>query len=337
MNAPAAPPTPESRQREIPLLSRLLNTLGVWCVLILLVIIGLAMFPKFGRIDNVLNILRAVTLLGIVATGVAFITYGRNYVDLSIPATMAFVGLVSISAQPLGTVPSLLIGLAAGLSIGLLNGWAVGYLRLNPIIWTLAVAFFLDGFMRWSYAGRQVYPDADSPAGAFFLNLSQQEIPGGIPAATVLMLALAGLGHWLMLHTRFGQQVQLTGIAYDVAAMSGVRVKRIVLLTFVISALTTTIAGLLLTSLNRQGTFDTGFGYEFNAITAVVLGGVMLQGGRGSVLGVLGGVLVIGVLINLMSLMGIGSFGQMVVKGLIFMSVVGLTAWFARRSGRSDE
>lgn len=151
------------------------------------------------------------------------------------------------------------------------------------------------------------------------------------------MLALAGGGHWLMRHTRFGQQVQLTGTAYPVAALSGVRVKRVVMLTFVIASFTTSMAGLLLTSLNQQGTFETGLGYEFNAITAVVLGGVMLQGGRGSILGVLGGVLVIGVLINLMTLLGLGSFGQMVVKGFIFMAVVGLTAWFGRRSGRSDE
>jgi ribose/xylose/arabinose/galactoside ABC-type transport system permease subunit len=315
----------------------MLNVLGIWCLLILLVIIGLLVFPKFGRADNLLNILRNVTLLGIVATGVAFITYGRHYTDLSIPATMAFVGLVSISAQPLGAIPSLLIGLVAGLAVGCINGWVVGYLRVNPIIWTLASAFFLDGFIRWLYAGRQVYPDAESAAGSFFLNLSQYELPGGIPAATLLMLALAGLGHWLMQHTRFGQQVQLTGMAYDVAAMSGVRVKRIVMMTFVIASFTTSLAGLLLTSLNRQGTFETGIGYEFNAITAVVLGGVALQGGRGSVFGVLGGVLFIGVLINLMTLLGVGSFGQMVVKGLIFMSVVGLTAWFARRSGRADE
>ena len=221
--------------------------------------------------------------------------------------------------------------------MGILNGWVVGYLRLNPIIWTLAVAFFLDGFMRWAYAGHQVYPDTDTRVGQFFLHLSQYELFGGIPAATLLMLGLACLGHWLMQHTRFGQQLQLTGMAYDVAAMSGVRVQRIVMAAFVIASVTTTIAGLLLTSLNRQGTFDTGLGYEFNAITAVVLGGVALQGGRGSVFGVLGGVLVIGVLINLMTLFGVGSFGQMVVKGVIFMGVVGLTAWFARRSGRADE
>ena len=170
------------RQREIPLFTRILNTLGTWCILIVLVVAGAIIFPKFGGADNLLNILRAVTLLGIVATGVAFITYSKHYVDLAIPATMAFVGQVTISALPLGSIPALMIGVATGLCIGLLNGWAVGYLRLNPIIWTLAVAFFLDGFNRWNYEGRQVYPDADTDAGAFFLGISQHELPGGIPA-----------------------------------------------------------------------------------------------------------------------------------------------------------
>ena len=122
----------------------------------MLLLIGSTCFPKFGHAENLLNILRNVTLLGIVAIGVTFITYSRHYLDLSIPAIMAFTGLVAISAQPLGFVPSLLAGLAAGLAVGLLNGWAVGYLRLNPIIWTLAVAFFLDGFMRWIYASHQI-------------------------------------------------------------------------------------------------------------------------------------------------------------------------------------
>ncbi|MDI1335829.1 MAG: ABC transporter permease [Lacunisphaera sp.] len=333
MSAPLA----SSRQLKISFTKRLLNALGIWCVLVGLVMAGLLAFPKFGQADNLLNILRNVTLLGIVAIGASFVTYGRHYIDLSIPPLMACVGLVTISAQPLGIGPSLLLGLTAGLAIGLLNGWAVGYLRLNPIIWTLAVSFFLDGFLRWAYAGHQVYPDADTTTGRFFLDLPQRTLPGGIPVGTALMLVLALAGHWLMTLTRFGRQLQLTGIAYDVAALSGVRVRRVVLLTFVLSAFTTSLAGLLLSALNRQGTFDTGQGYDFNAITAVVLGGVLLQGGRGNVLGVLGGVLLIGVLINLMTLLGIGSFGQMVVKGLIFMAVVGLTAWLTRRSGRSDE
>ncbi len=313
-----------------------MGKLGIWLSLLLLFGAGALCSPEFCTLNNLLNVLRNVTLLGIVATGVAFIAYGRHYVDLSIPAIMATSGMVAVAAQPLGSGPSLACGLATGLSIGLVNGYVVGYLRLNPIIWTLAMSFLLDGLLRWVFGGHQIYPDAATPAGAFFLQLSQRELPGGFPATTLAMLALVSLGYGAMRHTKFGSQVQLTGAAYEVARLSGVNVRAIVLLTFVLSAFTTTVAGLLLTSMNKQGTFDTGLGYDFNAVTAVVLGGVALQGGRGSLVGVLGGVLTIGVLSNLMTLIGLSSFAQMVVKGGVFVAVVGLTAWFSRRTGRSD-
>jgi len=326
----------ENRTIQEALLDRMFNTLGIYVVLPVLLTVGVLISSRFAAGDNLLNVLRNVTLLGIVSTGVAFITYSRHYVDLSIPAMMAFSGLAAISAQPWGVTASLTVGLSAGLSIGAINGYAIGYRRVNPIIWTLAMQFMLDGFLRWAYSGHQIYPDKDTPAGLFFLNLSQRELWGGFPLPTLVMLVLAGIGQGIMKHSHFGTQVQLIGASYETARLSGVRVQWIVMLTFLLSSFTTTIAGLLLTSMNKQGTFDTGFGYEFNAITAIVLGGVNLTGGRGSIVGALGGVLVIGILLNLMTLVGLDSFSQMVVKGLVFIAVAGTTTWIAGKSGRND-
>lgn len=324
----------DERRLRIPLLNRILNRLGIYAMLFLLLAVGVLFSTQFATRDNLLNILRNVTLLGIVSTGVAFITYSKHYVDLSIPSIMAFSGLAAISAQPWGIAASLICGLLAGMSIGLINGYVVGYWRVNPIVWTLAMVFLLDGFLRWMYRGHQIYPDRDTPAGAFFLNLSQYEIGGFFPFPTAVMLVLVLLGQWLMKRTRFGAQIQLIGASYEAALLSGVQVKKMILLTFLLSSFMTTAAGLLLTSMNKQGTFDTGLGYEFNAVTAVVLGGVNLSGGQGSIFDMLGGALVIGVLLNLMTLAGLDSFTQMVVKGIVFIAVVGATTGFARKSGR---
>lgn len=324
----------DERKLRIPLGYRILNHLGVYAILILLFAAGVFCSDRFADRDNLVNILRNVTLLGIVSTGVAFITYSKHYVDLSIPSMMAFSGLTAISAQPWGIAASLCCGLLAGVGIGFINGYAIGYWRVNPIVWTLAMVFMLDGFLRWIYRGHQIYPDREAAAGAFFLNLSQYEIGGFFPLPTAIMLVLVVVGQWGMKRTRFGSQVQLTGASYEAARLSGVNVKKIVLLTFLFSSFTTSVAGLLLTSMNKQGTFDTGLGYEFNAVTAVVLGGVNLSGGQGSILDMLGGVLVIGALLNLMTLAGLDSFTQMVVKGMVFIAVVGATAGFARKSGR---
>ncbi len=325
-----------SRTQQTSRALRLLQSLGIYLALGVLFCVGLSISPeKFLDTKNLMSVLQAVTLLGIVSVGVSFITYGGHYVDLSIPRMIALSGFASVAALPWGLGVSLLCGLAAGLSVGLINGFIVGYLRLNPIIWTLAMSFILEGATRWYFQGNQIYPDGSSPAGAQFLNLSQATL-GGLPYAAVLLIVLAAAGLWLMKATRFGAHVRLTGSAYEVARLSGVRVRLIVLLTYLLSSFTTALAGIFLTSLNRQAAFETGEGYDFNAVTAVVLGGVMLSGGRGSILGVIGGVLVIGFLTNIMNLAGVGDFVQLIVRGTVFITVVGATSWFWRKSGRED-
>ena len=327
---------PPSRETEISWARRCFSVLGIYVVIALLLVVGLAVSRDFLSTDNLLNILRPITLLGIVAVGVMFITYGGHYVDLSIPAIMAVSGMVAVASQGVGLVGCILCGASAGLGIGLVNGFLIGYLRLNPIIWTLAMNFMLDGLLRWITGGIQVYPDYSSPTGALFVGLSRYEA-AGVPGMTWLWLGVCVLAAWSVRRTAFGHQLQLTGAAYDVAATSGVPVRRIILLSFVISSLTSALAGILLASLSKQGTFTNGIGYDFNAITAVVVGGVALTGGVGSVFGVLGGVLVIGLIGNIMTLAGWGSFDQMIARGIIFVLVVALMTLLARRGGQAHE
>ncbi len=321
---------------EVLWLRRLLGGVGIYIVVLLMLFVGTLVSPDFLTSENLLNIVRPVTLLGIVAVGVMFITHGGHYVDLSIPAIMALSGMVAVSTLGLGIVGSVVCGLGAGLLVGLTNGLLIGYLRLNPIIWTLAMNFMLDGLLRWSTGGNQVYPDYTTGAGDAFVNLSRCEM-AGVPGITLLLVVLAAVAHLLARRTCFGDQLQLTGSAYDVAATSGVSVRRVILLSFLISSFTTALAGILLASLSKQGTFTNGQGYDFNAVTAVVIGGVALTGGVGTVLGVVGGVLLIGLLGNIMTLAGWGSFDQMIAKGVLFVIVVGGMAYAARRGGRDDE
>ncbi|UCD53158.1 MAG: ABC transporter permease [Phycisphaerales bacterium] len=315
---------------------RFVGGAGIYIVVLLLLLVGSLVSRDFLTSENILNIVRPVTLLGIVAVGLMFVTQGGHYVDLSIPATMALSGMVAVSTLGFGIAGSVVCGLGAGLLVGLINGFLIGYLRLNPIIWTLAMNFMLDGLLRWSTGGNQVYPDYATGAGDVFVQLSRFEV-AGMPGITLLLVVLAVVAHVLTRYTCFGDQLQLTGSAYDVAATSGVAVRRVVLLSFLISSFTTAAAGILLASLGKQGTFTNGQGYDFNAVTAVVIGGVALTGGVGTVCGVVGGVLVMGLLGNIMTLAGWGSFDQMIAKGLLFVIVVGAMACAARRGGRDDE
>lgn len=109
---------------------------------------------------------------------------------------------------------------------------------------------------------------------------------------------------------------------------------RIVFLNFLIAAFTASLAGIFLTSMNKLGVFYLGQGYDFKAVTAVVLGGVMLSGGRGRMSGVLGGVLVIGLLSNILQFLGVTAFRQNIITGMVFIAVVGLQQYRLRATGR---
>lgn len=329
-----------------------LNVLGVYILVAGLFAVGCAVSREFLTPANLLNALRSVALMGTVAVGVAFITYSRHYVDLSIPGIMALSGTVAVWALQYGIVASLAAGLAAGLVIGIINGLVVGYLRLNPIIWTLAMMSVLSGVIRWAYAGRQLYPDKATAAGQAFLDLYHYKVFDvvvqvhvrlhlviSLPLVVLIVAAIAG--HFVMRHTGYGAALKLTGSNYEVARLSGVRVRRVVAGAFVISSLTSGVAGIFLTSFNKVGAVYIGEGYDFRTITAVVLGGVTLAGGRGNIAGVLGGVMVIALMSNVMSLVRIGDFtigqfAQNIMQGAVFILVVGITSLSRRKAGRDD-
>lgn len=315
-------------------LSALYERLGIYAIAVLLLLTGGLVADDFLTLDNLLSILNAVALLGIVASGMAFITYSGHLADLSVPASMAFSGIISVAALPLGLVPALLLGVLAGMMIGALNGIVVGRFNANPILWTLAVAFFMEGFMRFTWSNNQIYPDtAPGTAGSHFIEIFRLSV-GRVPVIVLVMLGMFILGHFVMARTRFGIETRLVGSSRAAAWTSGINVNRVIFLDFVVASFAASIAGIFITSMNKLGVFYLGKGYDFKAVTAVVIGGVMLSGGKGSMAGVLGGVLVIGLLGNIMTFIGINTFQQNIVNGLIFILVVGVHQFQLRKRGK---
>jgi ribose/xylose/arabinose/galactoside ABC-type transport system permease subunit len=319
----------------------LVNVLGVYVLVICLCLLGGLISEKFLTHEYLLNILRDIMLLGIVCVGVAFVTYSQHYVDLSIPGIMALSGIVAVSVLPFGLAASLCAGLAAGTLVGAVNGLVVGYLRLNPIIWTLAMMSVLSGVIRKAYGGQQVYPDEATAAGRAFLDLYHAELFGVVPLPFVLLAVLAVAGDLVLRKTVYGAQLKLTGSSYAAARMTGIDVRRVVLVAFTLSGLAAAIAGVLLTSFNKVGAHYIGKDYDFQAITAVVLGGTTLAGGRGSICGVLGGVMVIALMNRVMSLVRIGDFvigdfQKNIILGAVFILVVGINSYSRRKSGLDD-
>jgi ribose/xylose/arabinose/galactoside ABC-type transport system permease subunit len=150
----------------------------------------------------------------------------------------------------------------------------------------------------------------------------------------IVMFIMFIAAHFVMTRTAFGRESRFVGSSRAAARASGIRVSRVVFFNFLIAAFTASVAGIFLTSMNKLGVFYLGQGYDFKAVTAVVIGGVMLSGGRGHLPGVLGGVLVIGLLSNIMQFLGVTAFRQNIVTGLVFIAVVGLQQYQLRAKGR---
>jgi len=307
---------------------------GIYFIGLLLLIAGTFVSDEFLTPKNLMSILNAVSLLGIVAAGMAFVTYSGNMADLSIPSIMAFSGIISVAALPLGLAPALILGVSAGMLIGAMNGFVVGRFNANPILWTLAVAFFMEGFMRFAWSNNQVYPDIEpGTAGAAFINIFRLSI-GPVPLIVAVMVLMFVACHLVLTRTRFGIESKLAGSSKAAAKTTGINVPRVVLMDFLAAAFCASIAGIFLTSMNKLGVFYLGKGYDFKSVTAVVIGGMMLSGGRGNMPGVFGGVLVIGLLANIMTFVGINTFQQNIVTGAIFIAVVGLHQYQLRKRGK---
>lgn len=328
---------PSDREASRAQLHRWIGLWGVYLFVALLLALGRTLSPDFLSADSLLQVVRDVSILGIVAVGVSFVTLSGHYVDLSIPAIMAVSGIVAVALLPSGLAVALVGALAVGALLGVVNGTVIGYLRLNPIIWTLAALAVFDGTTRWAYGGKWIYADKDTTTGALFSQVYRGNVLGAVPIAVVLLALAAGLSYLLLQHTVFGKRLALTGAAYDAARLTGVPVRRVVTLAFVWSGLMAAVAGIVKTSLNMYGDVEIGATYDFQAITAVVLGGMTLAGGRGTVAGVIGGVLAIGLLGRILPLIpGVGQDQQLAIRGLLFVIIVALSSYFMRKAGHRE-
>lgn len=315
-----------------------INRVGIYAVVVLLMAIGCVVAPgKFLTASNMLSTIQAVSVLGMVAVGIAFVVYSSNFNDMSAPMTIAFSGMIAVATIGFGFWVSAACGLLAGTLLGLVNGVMIGKFRAHPIIWSMAFNFVMSGIVRWIWSGNQIYPDvvagSNTQAADMFFRISRTSV-FGIPLMVLVMVIMFAAGQFVLTRTRFGNQLKVVGSNYEAAKLSGINVVRSIILVYLFNAFCASMCGLFLASMSKTGAYYNGEGYDFRAVTAVLLGGMTLAGGKGDLIGVFGGVLTVGMLSNIMTLIGIPTFNQWLVQGLVFLFIVWLNTNSSRKLGR---
>jgi ribose transport system permease protein len=250
--------------------------------------------------------------------------------DLSVAQLISLSSLLAattMDGSSANVVPAIALVLAVGGGVGLLNGLIITKLRVNAFIATLGMALILKGLIDNNW---------DGPAGAVpdgFKSFGYTRF-GVVPASAFLLLAVVAAIYFVLRYTRFGYRVYAVGGDEDVSKLSGLRTHRTIIAAHVVCSLTAAITGLFLASRLASGTPTVGVdgGYDPESIAAVVLGGTALMGGRGGVLGTIGGVFILAVLDNTFNQLEVNPFLKDVVRGLIIIAAV---AVYARRQERS--
>lgn len=304
-------------------------------VLLVLVIVGSIIAPRFATTINMINILDQVSVLGLTTIGLTFVVLiGR--LDLSLEGIVGFapmfaaVCLVPAAAGGFGIeMPGwtgLLIALGTAGVIGIFNGFMVVRVGLNPFISTLGLLVLLRGGILIVSSGRSIY----SPGKALTYLGSASFL--GIPISVYVFVLVAIVVGLIFQYHRYGRALYAVGGNEEAARAAGINVDKVIWSAFVFAALLAGLAGVLMTGRLDSAVTTQGQGIIFSAFAAAVIGGVSLGGGRGTIVGVVSGVLLIGVINNLLTLAQVPSFYVQASTGAVIVIAAVLTTIASRRS-----
>lgn len=306
--------------------------LGLWArrnialiLLVALALLGALFVEQFRSVDNLLQILKSQSFVGFVALGMTWVVLAGKFVDLSVPATIAVTANAALAWQSLGPGIAVLAALGTALAIGLVNGIVVSRLEVNPVIATLAVGSICAGLLLAVTGGALSRPIDDN------LGEIVNGTALGLPVLAVVFLLLTIIFELVLRRTPFGLGVRLVGGNARMAASIGLRPSAVTIAVFAIMALMAGVTGCALGLFAGQADVALGAGYEFDALIAVVLGGTALAGGIGGFTRTFVGVILIGVLNNLLLLNAVPTSGQFLVKGIVFTTIVAVDSYIAVR------
>jgi ribose transport system permease protein len=302
----------------------------VWLILFVVLAIFAIGIPNFLQIGILLNILEQSTFVGIIAVGLS-LTLIAGHMDLSVESVLGLTAMATalvfgthgagggLELHPawLALPASLLLSLAVGIVIGLSNAWLVVGLKINAFIVTLASYIWVRGLVIALSGGRSVYGLPDSIRALAIDDIF------GVPLLGWLLILVFVVFAFVLTKTPFGRHLMMIGGNPVAAFRAGIRVDRLVAITFVLSGATAGFAGWLLASRTAGATANLGIGMLFEAFAAVVIGGVSLKGGYGRLSGVFAGVLLLSSIQTAINVMGMPPhYTQIIRGGLVLLAVL---------------
>lgn len=297
----------------------ILQKLGPIIGLLVIIIIISILSPNFLSLNNILNVLRQVSINALIAFGMTFVILTGG-IDLSVGSILALTGAVTAGLMSSGVDPilAMMVGLLLGATLGAINGLIIAKGKVAPFIATLATMTIYRGVTLVYTEGRPISGLGDSVTFQFlgkgyFL---------GLPIPVVTMIISFIVLYFILKKTTFGRRVYAVGGNEEASILSGINADRIKIYVYALTGLLAALAALILTSRLNSAQPTAGNMFELDAIAAVVLGGTSLTGGRGWIVGTLIGALIIGVLNNGLNLIGVSSFFQQVVKGAVILLAV---------------
>jgi ribose transport system permease protein len=304
-----------------------LRDAGLPLAVLALIIYFTAQSAVFLTVANFQNVGLQAAALALVAFGQCFVILTAG-IDLSVGSTVALVSVVSADVMvDHGILPGIAAGLAIGLAVGLINGFIITRLRVVPFVATLAMLSIASGLALELSGGT---PITGIPEG--FSSIAQKRLLG-VPAPVVIAFALFLVAWAVLRFMRLGRHIYAVGGNAEAARLSGVNVQRVTMSAYVICSLFAACGALLLTARVVSGQPTLGASLALESVAAVVLGGVSLFGGRGSVVGVFFGVAFVSILGNGLNLVGVSSYTQMLILGLALIAVLAID----RQIGRNQQ
>jgi ribose/xylose/arabinose/galactoside ABC-type transport system permease subunit len=300
-------PLPHSRRGRALVAIRVAALVGL--------VIVAATTPGFLTAVSLFSLLNTTSFIGCVAVGMTFITLSGNIMSFALSVTLSTSGMVFTAALPLGLPAALLIAFAFGAALTGFQGAVIGYFRANPIIVSMAALALITGGATLITAGQGIYPQGDAAAALKGRIL-------GVPMPLAAFIFTVVVAQIVLSFTRFGRQLFMVGSNWRAALAAGFDPARIVLGAYIAAGLCTALAGILMAARYSSGDLELGLGYDYSAISAVLVGGTAISGGEGSAIRSLIGAFIIAVCQVLLLLHGFSTQIQYLTIGVIVLFVI---------------